>query len=107
MPTRCVNEANSAAALATCASFFTKSCEVHHFQVVGSSENRGSESKPMNSIDHFYSSDDLRHRHDLMVELYRLEQAQEVAHARASAAELERLQCQQQKIREALARLAA
>lgn len=61
----------------------------------------------MSTLHHFDSTDDLRYRHDLMVELYRVEQAQEQAQSRASAAELERLQRQQRMIREALARLAA
>ncbi|MFN7783651.1 MAG: hypothetical protein ACOVKS_05445 [Aquimonas sp.] len=61
----------------------------------------------MNAIEHFDMSEDLRYRHDLMVELYRVEQAQEQARQRASEAELERLQRQQRMIRDALARLAA
>jgi hypothetical protein len=61
----------------------------------------------MNNIDHFDGSDDFRYRHDLMVELYRVEQAQAVASDAVSVAELERLQSQQKMIRDALARLAA
>jgi len=61
----------------------------------------------MNNIDHFDGSDDFRYRHDLMVELYRVEQAQAVASGAVSVAELERLQSQQKMIRDALARLAA
>jgi len=61
----------------------------------------------MNVIEHFDMSEDLRYRHDLMVELYRVEEAQEQARQRASEAELERLQRQQRMIRDALARLAA
>lgn len=61
----------------------------------------------MSTAHHFDSTDDLRYRHDLMVELYRVEQAQEQAQQRASVAELERLQRQQRMIRDALARLAA
>ncbi|SDD73918.1 hypothetical protein [Aquimonas voraii] len=61
----------------------------------------------MNAIEHFDTPEDLRYRHDLMVELYRVEQAQELARQRASESELERLQRQQRMIRDALARLAA
>jgi len=61
----------------------------------------------MNNIDHFDGSDDFRYRHDLIVELYRVEQAQAVASGAVSVAELERLQSQQKMIRDALARLAA
>jgi hypothetical protein len=61
----------------------------------------------MSTIHHFDNTEDLRYRHDLMVELYRVEQAQEQAQQRASAAELERLQRQQRMIRDALARLVA
>ncbi len=61
----------------------------------------------MSNIDHFDNSDDFRYRHDLMVELYRVEQAQAVATGTVSAAESERLQRQQKMIRDALARLAA
>ena len=61
----------------------------------------------MNAIEHIEMPEDLRYRHDLMVELYRVEQAQETARQRASEAELERLQRQQRMIRDALARLAA
>jgi hypothetical protein len=42
-----------------------------------------------------------------MIELYRVEQAQEQAQQRASEVELERLQRQQRMIRDALTRLAA
>lgn len=61
----------------------------------------------MNIVDHFDTSDDLRQRHDLMVELYRIEQARELAGQRASAVEIERLERQQRMISDALARLAA
>lgn len=61
----------------------------------------------MSTIHHFDTTEDLRYRHDLMIELYRVEQAQEQAQQRASEAELERLQRQQRMIRDALARLAA
>ena len=61
----------------------------------------------MNSIDHFAPTEDLRCRHDLMVELFRVEQARESAVQRASEAELARLERQQRMISEALARLVA
>jgi hypothetical protein len=59
------------------------------------------------SIDHFDTSEDLRYRHDLMVELYRVEQARDLARSRASGAEIERLERQQNMIQAALAGLAA
>jgi hypothetical protein len=75
--------------------------------VVASSEKSLKEATPVNTVDHFDTSEDLRHRHDLMVELYRVEQARELAGQRASAVEIERLERQQRMISDALARLAA
>jgi len=61
----------------------------------------------MSSFDDIEMPQDLRYRHDLMVELYRVEQARDVASARAAGAEIERLDQQQNLIRAALAGLAA
>lgn len=61
----------------------------------------------MSYSDDLQMPEDLRYRHDLMVELYRVEQARDLASARAASAELERLERQQDMIRAALAGLAA
>jgi hypothetical protein len=98
---------DSAAALAIAASFFTKPCELLHLWLSQVQKKRLKEPKPVNTVDHFDTSESLRHRHDLMVELYRVEQARELAGQRASAVEIERLERQQRMISDALARLAA
>jgi hypothetical protein len=61
----------------------------------------------MSYSDDLQMPEDLRYRHDLMVELYRVEQARDLASARAASADLERLERQQNLIRAALAGLAA
>jgi hypothetical protein len=98
---------DSAAGLSPAASFFAKACEPLHLWLFQVQQKRLKDPKPVNIVDHFDTSEDLRHRHDLMVELYRVEQARELAGQRASAVEIERLERQRRMISEALARLAA